>query len=152
MNINSADIQSTYTWLFDRMRNYIWDLDVIEMLADVEVDTYDAFIDCEKLRKDFVRLYPIVKSVAVENKDDELLESLDAFQKRIDDSLEENATAYFDLYQVQETPVESSEDVPTAVIEEEEEEPIDEEEADQEEDVNQEEEILEEDNEDQEEE
>ena len=55
----SIDFQNAYVDLYRLMRNYIWDLDVVEMLADVEVATYDAFIDLEKLNKMYQKLYPL---------------------------------------------------------------------------------------------
>lgn len=99
----SADLQSAYEWLYSRMRNYIWDLDVVEMLADVEVDTFDAFIDYEKAEKDFNKLYTAVKDVADANKDEELLKSADDFKKLIQDALEDESPAVFSLLKVQET-------------------------------------------------
>lgn len=102
----SVDFQNAYVDLYGYMRNYIWDLDVVEMLADVEVDTYDAFIDLEKLSRDFQKLYEEVKDVAKENDDEDLIKSADAFKKMIDDALaEDEPTAYLDLYKVQETAI-----------------------------------------------
>lgn len=99
----SADLQAAYTWLYSCMRNYIWDLDVVEVLADVEVDTFDAFVDYEKAKKDFGKLYPSVKDVADANEDSDLLEAADNFQKIIDDSVADESPAVFNLIQVQET-------------------------------------------------
>lgn len=103
--ICSVDFQNAYVDLFALMRNYIWDLDVVEMLADVEVDTYDAFLDLEKLSKDFQRLYSEIKEVAQDNDDKELQESADSFKKMIEDAINNEESAYLDLYKVQEAAV-----------------------------------------------
>ena len=100
----SIELQNAYVDLYGYMRNYIWDLDVVEMLADVEVDTYDAFINIEKLDRDFQRLYDEIEDAAKENDDKELLDSADAFKKLIDDA-KESSSAYLDLYKVQEVAI-----------------------------------------------
>ena len=100
---SSVDVQAAYNDLFSNMRNYIWDLDVVELLADVEVDTYDAFIDKEKLQKDYQKLYTTVVDEARNNKDEELEKAADAFKDIIEQAVEDEEPAYFELYQVQET-------------------------------------------------
>ena len=47
--ISSAELQNAYNNFYKEMRKYIWDLDVVEILADLEVTVYDAFVDREKL-------------------------------------------------------------------------------------------------------
>jgi len=101
----SVDFQNAYSDLYSLMRNYIWDLDVVEVLADVEVDTFDAFIDLEKLNKDFQRLYPSIKAVADDNDDEEMLEAADAFFDMIKDGIENETPAVYALYRVQETAI-----------------------------------------------
>ena len=103
--ICSVDFQNAYNELFALMRNYIWDLDVVEMLADVEVATYDAFLDIEKLNRCFQRLYPEVMDVAKDNDDDEMKKCADAFKKMIEDAINNEESAYLDLYKVQEAAV-----------------------------------------------
>lgn len=101
----SIDFQNAYVDLYRLMRNYIWDLDVVEMLADVEVATYDAFIDLEKLNKMYQKLYPCIIEVAKDNKDDELKKSADAFRKMIEKGLSDDSLAVLDLYKVQEAAI-----------------------------------------------
>lgn len=113
---SSVDIQVAYNDLFSNMRNYIWDLDVVEMLAEVEVDAYDAFVDKEKLQRDYQKLYTTVVDEARNNKDEDLEKAADAFKDIIEQSIEDKDPAYFELYQVQETV-----DIPKEEKEEEEE-------------------------------
>lgn len=99
----SEDIQVLYADLFQKMRNYIWDLDVVELLADVEVDTFDAFIDFEKLNKDYNKLYSIISTIAKNEGDVDMQEAADAFKKGVEDALNDECPAVFELVQVQET-------------------------------------------------
>lgn len=101
--ITSPDVQAVYADLFSNMRNYIWDLDVVEMLADVEVDTFDAFIDMDKLSKDYQKLFPMVIAVADSEADKELKDSAEAFKQLIENVIADEEPAYLDLYRVQET-------------------------------------------------
>lgn len=120
--MSSVDLQAGYVSLYADMRNYIWDLDVVEMLADVEVDVYDAFVDAEKLKRDYAKLYSVVSSEAAANKDESMQESADVFKQLIEDMASREQTAYLDLYQVQETvsePLEEEDDEDEVVIEEE---------------------------------
>lgn len=103
--IYSVDFQNAYVDLYKLMRNYIWDLDIVEMLADVEVATYDAFIDLEKLNKCYQKLYPEVTEVATDNEDEELKKSADAFKKMIEDRINDESPAVLDLHRVQEAAV-----------------------------------------------
>lgn len=106
--ICSVDFQNAYVELYTLMRNYIWDLDVVEMLADVEVAVYDAFIDIDKLNRCFQRLYPEVVDVAKDNSDEEMQDSADAFKKMIDDAVASDESAYMDLHRVQETAIDDN--------------------------------------------
>lgn len=99
---SSVDIQAAYADLFQKMRNYIWDLDVVEMLADVEVDTFDAFIDKEKLQRDYQKLHYIITQEAETQEDEELKDAAEAFNDIIEQSIEDEEPAYLELYKVQE--------------------------------------------------
>lgn len=110
--MTSTTLQSAYAELFAAMREYIWDLDVVEMLADVEVDTYDAFVDAKKLQKDYAKLYTIVHAEGVDNDDESLISACDNFKQLCDSYAEDTEPAYLDLYHVNET-------IPDDVVEDE---------------------------------
>ena len=101
----SVDFQNAYVNLFSLMRNYIWDLDVIEMLADVEVATFDAFIDMDKLNRCYSKLYPSIIAVADECKDEDMRKAADVFKQQIEDALQDETPAVLDIARVQETAI-----------------------------------------------
>lgn len=102
--LSSADYQVAYTKLYSDLRDYIIDLQTAEALAEVEVDTFDSFIDRDKLRNDFRKLEPLVRAVIDEFDDEELEESLEAFKKLV----ESDDEFYLDIYELQ-RPEEESE-------------------------------------------
>ena len=57
----SRDFQNKYEKFYDGMRQYLWPYDVLEQLAEVEVDIYSAFIDRGKLQQDFAKLQKSIK-------------------------------------------------------------------------------------------
>lgn len=69
--ISSQDYRNIYEKLYDQVRNYLWPYQVLEVLADVETDIYNAFIDIDKLRIDFEKLKKAMKDVLI---DDPLLQ------------------------------------------------------------------------------
>lgn len=69
--ISSQNYRNVYEKLYDQVRNYLWPYQVLEVLADVETDIYNAFIDTDKLRIDFEKLKKAMKDVLI---DDPLLQ------------------------------------------------------------------------------
>lgn len=69
--ISSQNYRNIYEKLYDQIRNYLWPYKVLEVLADVETDVYNAFIDTDKLRIDFEKLKKAMKDVLI---DDPLLQ------------------------------------------------------------------------------
>ncbi len=96
--INTAEFRNAYEKFYTEMRNYLWDFSTLQLLADVEVATYQSFLDLKELKKKLDRLHPVIKEIA---EDDEYLkEAYDDFYKLIEDN--EESTMYFTLYQVEE--------------------------------------------------
>lgn len=69
--ISSQNYRNIYEKLYDQVRNYLWPYQVLEVLADVETDIYNAFVDTDKLRIDFEKLKKAMKDVLI---DDPLLQ------------------------------------------------------------------------------
>lgn len=65
--ISSQDYRNAYDRLYNEIRLYLWPYDVLETLAQVEVNIYSAFIDKAKLELDFNRLCSDIKDVCAEN-------------------------------------------------------------------------------------
>lgn len=47
--INANELQSAYVELYKCLRGYIWDVEVVELIANVEVECYKSFPDLRKL-------------------------------------------------------------------------------------------------------
>ena len=97
--ISSQDYRNVYEKFYNQIRNYLWPYQVLEILSDVEMDIYSAFIDVDKLRIHFGKLKAAMKDVLP---DDELLEK---YTNKMTKLLEEedDATTFFRLYKVSET-------------------------------------------------
>lgn len=90
------DYQRAYRDIYVNMRNYIWGVDVVEILANFEVAVYDTFMDKATVQKYFSRLVRAITALDID--DDDLQKSLDNFQKLLDSDEE----IYAPLYKVNE--------------------------------------------------
>lgn len=62
------------------MRNYIWDFQTVEALAELEIDTYKKFPDLDVLASDFIKLKSYVACTDVYHDDDEFQNSFSRFE------------------------------------------------------------------------
>lgn len=90
--IASNEIQQAYCKLYQAMREYLWDVDTLEDLADVEVITFDSFIDKDKLK---LALSQLNRDISATIREDEDLESAYNNFKEIVDTDEPQ---YVELY------------------------------------------------------
>ena len=96
--INSANFRTSYEKFYKEMRNYLWDVATLELLADIEVATYQSFIDLQDLDNKLRRLYQMIRPIA---EDDEFLqEAYDNFYDLVQDNKKSNM--YCSLYRVEE--------------------------------------------------
>ena len=102
--LNSQELQNAYNWFYECMREYVWDMDVVEILAELEVGVYDAFPDKEKLVKTAERLEREIREFY---KDDEDLEKSFTELKELIDS---DDRLYLPLYKVNEVLVKEDND------------------------------------------
>lgn len=112
--VTQYDLRHAYEQFYERVRNYLWPYQVIEDLADVEVQIYTAFGDIDELRKKLSGLYSSFKE-AFED-DEKFKKSYDSL-KQLVDSFEYNSHS---LTRVDET--DSNKDKILTVDKEEEEE------------------------------
>lgn len=47
--ICSSELQNAYIKLYDALRQYIWDIQEVRLIADLEVSIYDTFPDLDKI-------------------------------------------------------------------------------------------------------
>ena len=102
--VSSQELQNAYNWFYECMREYVWDMDVVEILAELEVGVYDAFPDKEKLVKTAERLEREIREFY---KDDEDLEKSFTELKELIDS---DDRLYLPLYKVNEVLVKEDND------------------------------------------
>lgn len=81
--MNSNEIQNAYVDLYTQMRKYIWPFDVIDILVDLEIESFKSFPDVMKLRELLDRLHREIQSTLSEDKDFET--SYSSFKKLLDD-------------------------------------------------------------------
>lgn len=94
--ISCSELQTAYNDFYACMREYVWDMDVVEILAELEVECYDAFPDREKLLQTAEKLERELFRDFKE--DEELKTSFDALKKIIED----DASIYVPLFKVNE--------------------------------------------------
>lgn len=81
--ISTTQFKLLYNDLYEQMRKYIWDIDVVNALADVEIESYKAFPDIAALRKYVSDLRYLISGYSVD--DEDLFAALDAFDEYYSD-------------------------------------------------------------------
>ena len=81
--ITANKLQSAYNCLYCCMRNYIWEFETVEALADLEIETYQSFPDMKNLDKKLSNLKKRITSTDAYREDDELRQSFDDFESSI---------------------------------------------------------------------
>ena len=94
--INSILLQNLYQKIYSALREYIWSMDIVELIADFEIACYSAFPDLAKVKSAFSALRREVLD-AVKG-DDELEAAFYNFNKFIDSA----NTSYLPLKVVKE--------------------------------------------------
>ena len=94
--INCTKIQHQYNRLYKELRKYIWDFEVVEAIADLEIECYKTCQDLNLIRNVFNVLKYYVQDVAYY--DEDLAKSMDKFEELISS----DDTPYAKLWQVTE--------------------------------------------------
>lgn len=105
---NAEDIQRAYNKVYSAMRQYTWNMSVVEKLADVEARTYEAFVDCEELEKSLRQLELAVSSVLRD--DEEMQKAFDDFKAVIELVGQEDHIQYANLPYLELPPDDEPED------------------------------------------
>lgn len=84
--ISSSYIQNSYVKLYKELRKYIWGKDVVEAIADFEVEAYQTFPDVQKLQVYFNNLKKLVSSYLKEEDDEDLYEAFDEIQDDLNEA------------------------------------------------------------------
>lgn len=80
--ISNSELQLAYNDLYVQVRKYIWDFYTVNLLAELEVQTYTTCPDMNKLRSAFHEFKQSIFSTLKE--DEDLRAAVDAFEELID--------------------------------------------------------------------
>lgn len=94
--LSSSEMQNVYVDLYQTMRNYIWSFDVIEQLADLEVEVYRAFPDMLAVRSKFEKLKGLIQEQCRADED------LNAVVETFSETIQSDDALYAKLHQVNE--------------------------------------------------
>lgn len=94
--ISSLELQAKYNNLYEQIRKYIWRFDVVNSLADLEIEVYKSFPDINQVRKYFYALNYGVSDTARD--DEDLKSALDSFK----DMIESDDDIYTNILRVNE--------------------------------------------------
>jgi len=89
--ISSNRLQDCYVNLYICLREYIWDLEVVEIISELEIETYRVFPDTAKIGKWLSKLKREIRSDGVSN-DDKLQDVIDEFESVLSNANDMYAT------------------------------------------------------------
>lgn len=99
---SSQDFRNAYEKFYNRMRNYLWPIETLKVLGEIEVEIYSAFIDHELLRKNLDKLKTRINTTMKDDKFlNEAFNTLDTLLTDVENS--EEITPYLNIQQVSET-------------------------------------------------
>lgn len=76
--LNTNEIQMKYNDLYCTLREYIWDIKIVEYIAELEIAAYEKFPDIEDVKRKLQTLKYRIRSTILE--DEEMQEAFDAFE------------------------------------------------------------------------
>lgn len=82
--ITATSLQSEYNKLYVEFRNYIWNFDIIEALADLETEVFQTFPDIEAVKSKFRHLKQQVSYTDVLETDEDLAGVFNDFEESIE--------------------------------------------------------------------
>ena len=82
--IAAAILQSAYNDLYKELRNYIWDYNTVEKLADLETAVYMVFPNLDNVRHALNRLETEVRASDIYEDDEQLQRVIERFENKLD--------------------------------------------------------------------
>lgn len=67
-SVSSQDFRNVYEKFYNRIRNYLWPIETLKVLANIECEIYSAFIDYTALRKYVDRLKSAINNTMKDDK------------------------------------------------------------------------------------
>jgi len=90
--ISSTSLQNNYIKLYEHLRKYIWEFEVVRTIADLEIATYKSFPDLLEIQKYLTQLRRLTSNVIKEDK--ELSEAFNKFEESLQ---EDNLDVYANI-------------------------------------------------------
>ena len=118
--VQATTLQSAYVDLYSKLRNYVWDFETIQAIADLEIATYQTFPDLEHIQGCLESLWSTI-SLGYSIDDEDLSDAYDSFK----DVLSESDEIYAGIQVFKETEVVTHEDSEDEEVREAESEPED---------------------------
>ena len=100
MTLSSQEFRNAYERFYSSFRNYLWPYQVVEDLANFEVEIFSAFNDLDRTRNLLMKLSKPIEEVVKEFDDKKLEERFDAFFELLDEV--ESDKMYLTLPKVEE--------------------------------------------------
>lgn len=82
--VTSTQLQNKYIKLYENIRNYIWSYEVVNLLADLEIETFKALPDIIQIKSFLDKLHIETRNVCKE--DEDLEQSFVDFEQTLEDS------------------------------------------------------------------
>ena len=79
---STKQLQNDYINMYSFIRNYIWDLNTVELLAELEALTFTSFPDVTKLKRIFGQMYLNMRDTL--SIDDELSDEVNRYKDTLD--------------------------------------------------------------------
>lgn len=84
--VTSTQLQNKYIKLYECIRNYIWSYEVIDSLADLEIETFKALPDIMVVKAILDRLHVQTRNICKEDEDLEC--AFDEFEEILENDTE----------------------------------------------------------------
>lgn len=85
--IPAKEIQNKYVRLYTNLRNYIWPIDVITYIADLELAVYKTFPDMYAIRRSFFNIKQ--ECIHLFKDDEDLQKSIEEFEDLLNNTEED---------------------------------------------------------------
>lgn len=90
--LSLVDLKKYYVKMYSELRNYVWNFNTINHLAELEIAVYRRFPDVLEIRSKFDALYMCIRDICDEDEDlsavvnnfKNIINSSDQFYSRID--------------------------------------------------------------------
>lgn len=95
---SNIDLQQAYIRLYRYLRQFIWDFSVVELIADLEVQSFTTFPNVDKLRAVVTKLDSELRDILRDDENEKLKIAWDNFK----DIVNNEDTFYHKIHEVKE--------------------------------------------------